>query len=74
MSTYKNGDAVGLFRIKQRTNAYTGVAFRDSERVHRYKVGDVIRVTEIVRYKQQYRLKTSDKLFVSAEKEVVEKV
>lgn len=74
MSTYKNGDAVGLFRIKQRTNAYTGVAFRDSEHVHRYKVGAVIRVTEIVRYKQQYRLKTSDKLFVTADKTIVEKV
>lgn len=74
MSTYKTNDAVGLFRIKQRTNAYTGVAFRDSERIHRYKVGDVIRVTEIVRYKQQYRLKTSDKLFMTADKTIVEKI
>lgn len=74
MSTYKTNDAVGLFRIKQRTSAYTGVAFRDTERVHRYKVGDVICVTEIVRYKQQYRLKTSDKLFVTAEKSLVEKI
>lgn len=71
-SYYKSG--TGLYRIKKDCYAYKGVKFDKSNRVELCKKGTEYTIVGIVKYGSTYRLKTKSGLYITANKEYVEKV
>ena len=71
-SYYKSG--TGLYRIKKTCGAYDGVKFSGFKKIHKLKKGEVFTIVDVVRYGSVYRLKTKSGLFITANKEYVEKV
>lgn len=72
-SYYKKG--TGQYRIKKPCYAYKGVNFKDeSTRVELCQKGTKYTIVGIVKYGSTYRLKTKFGLYITANKEFVEKV
>ncbi|WP_397537833.1 N-acetylmuramoyl-L-alanine amidase [Rummeliibacillus pycnus] len=72
-SYYKSG--TGLYRIKKNCYAYKGVNFSDeSNRMELCQKGTKYTIVGIVKYSSSYRLKTKSGLYITANKEYVEKV
>ncbi|HWI47646.1 MAG TPA: DUF5776 domain-containing protein [Rummeliibacillus sp.] len=72
-SYYKSG--TGLYRIKKNCYAYKGVNFSDkSNRVELCQKGNKYTIVSIAKYVSMYRLKTKSGLYITANKEFVEKI
>lgn len=71
-SYYKSG--TGLYKIKKSCGAYDGVKFSNSKKVHDLNKGEVYTIIKIVKYGSTYRLKTKSGLYITANKDYVEKV
>lgn len=71
-SYYKSGS--GIFRIKQDCYAYKSVKFDKKNRVELCKKNTEYTIVGIVKYGSTYRLKTRWGLYITANKEFVEKV
>lgn len=71
-SYYKSG--TGLYRIKKNCYAYKTVKFDKDDRVELCKKGIQLTIVSIVKYGSAYRLKTKSGLYITANKEYVEKV
>lgn len=71
-SYYKSG--TGLYRIKKNCYAYKGVKFDKENRVELCQKGSKYTITDIAKFGSTYRLHTKSGLFITANKEYVEKV
>lgn len=71
-SYYKSG--TGLYRIKKDCYAYKTVKFDKDKRVEICKKGTKFTIVDVVRCGSAYRLKTKSGLYITANKEFVEKV
>lgn len=71
-SYYKSG--TGLYRIKKDCYAYKTVKFDKDKRVEKCEKGTKYTIVDVVRYGSAYRLKTKSGLYITANKEFVEKV
>ena len=71
-SYYKSG--TGLYRIKKNCYAYKSVIFDKENRVELCQKGTKYTITDIAKYGSTYRLHTKSGLFITANKEYVEKV
>ena len=71
---YKSNAPKGLYRVIKECGEYDGVKFKESKRIQTLKVGTAFTVTEIIKVRNVYRLKTKSKTYVTAKKENVEKV
>lgn len=71
-SYYKSG--TGLYRIKKDCYAYKTVKFDKDKRVEVCEKGTKYTIVDVVRYGSAYRLKTKSGLYITANKEFVEKV
>lgn len=71
-SYYKSG--TGLYRIKKNCYAYKSVIFDKDNRVELCQKGTKYTITDIAKYGSAYRLHTKSGLFITANKEYVEKV
>ena len=71
-SYYKSG--TGLYRIKKDCYAYKTVKFDKDKRVEACEKGTKYTIVDVVRYGSAYRLKTKSGLYITANKEFVEKV
>ena len=69
---YKSG--TGLYRIKKNCYAYKSVIFDKENRVELCQKGTNYTITDIAKYGSTYRLHTKSGLFITANKEFVEKV
>lgn len=70
---YKKGE--GIYRIKKNCYAYRGVDFSNrANRVEFCQPGNKYTIVEIVKYGSTFRLKTKSGLYITANKEFVEKV
>ncbi|MGX9134064.1 N-acetylmuramoyl-L-alanine amidase [Rummeliibacillus sp. JY-2-4R] len=64
----------GLYRIKKDCYAYQSVKFDKDKRVELCKKGNAYTIVNIVKYGSAYRLKTKSGLYITANKDYVEKV
>ncbi|RPJ97301.1 N-acetylmuramoyl-L-alanine amidase [Rummeliibacillus sp. TYF005] len=71
-SYYKSG--TGLYRIKKNCYAYRSVIFDKENRVELCQKGTKYTIVAIVKYGSTYRLKTKWGMYITANKEYVEKV
>lgn len=71
-SYYKKG--TGLYRIKKDCYAYKAVKFDKAKRSELCEKGTEFTIVDIVKYGSAYRLKTKWGLFITANKEYVEKI
>lgn len=71
-SYYKSG--TGIYKIKKNCYAYKSVIFDKDNRVELCQKGTKYTVTDIAKYGSAYRLHTKSGLFITANKEYVEKV
>lgn len=71
-SYYKSG--TGLYRIKRDCYAYKSVIFDKENRVVLCQKGTKYTIVSIAKYGSAYRLKTKSGLYITANKEYVEKV
>jgi N-acetylmuramoyl-L-alanine amidase len=71
-SYYRSG--TGLYRIKKDCYAYKSVKFDKDKHVEVCRKGFKFTIVDIVKYSSAYRLKTKSGLYITANKEFVEKV